>query len=395
MANGAPANGPVTIQHRFGQTTIPAPPRRVVSAGFTEQDDLLAVGVVPIAVTTWWGDEPFEVWPWAQPKLGSAQPEVLSIYDGGFQFDRIAALQPDLIAHRGPSRQDVNTARGSRPTIPIGRYSMRPSPSPARQSTRRCGHQADNQDQQPINGTIDEPGVARPADGPPKDSDEATGRPRYPAADATRRTATSSPEKSGGRHRVLVATEPACRGESVASDAQCGSESLDGTVMPNAHAFCVVPLAIGVAIVAAPAAGADRPEPVPLFGSYDTFLDHSRQTFNGQPDFSDPSVQAASFTTTCVASGCVAHWLRLTALTENPNAPALFDYQWVNDGWESAGEYPFHCDDGSAITSTRSDSLTPNGDGSFAGERTFTVIGPGCPGDGAGTYWLPFTLTPT
>ncbi len=121
---------------------------------------------------------------------------------------------------------------------------------------------------------------------------------------------------------------------------------------------------------------------MPLFGSYDTFLDHSRQTFNGQPDFSDPSVQAASFTTTC-------------GLTENPNAPALFDYQWVNGRWESAGEYPFHCDDRSAITTTRSDSLTPNGDGSFTGERTFTVIGPGCRGDGARTYWLPFTLTPT
>jgi hypothetical protein len=165
--------------------------------------------------------------------------------------------------------------------------------------------------------------------------------------------------------------------------------------MPNAHALCVVPLALGAAILAAPVAGGDRPEPVPLFGSYDTFLDHSRQTFNGQPNFSDPSVQAASFTTTCVASGCVDYWLRLTELTENPNAPALFNYQWVNNRWESTGEYPFHCDDGSAITTMRADSLTPNGDGSFAGERTFTVIGPGCPGDGAGTYWLPFTLTPT
>jgi hypothetical protein len=73
--------------------------------------------------------------------------------------------------------------------------------------------------------------------------------------------------------------------------------------MSNAHAFCVVPLAVGAAIIAASAAGADRPEPVPLFGSYDTFLDHSRQTFNGQPAYSEPSVQAASFTTTCVASG--------------------------------------------------------------------------------------------
>jgi ABC-type Fe3+-hydroxamate transport system substrate-binding protein len=98
LASAAPASGPVTIDHAFGQTTMPAPPKRVVSAGFTEQDDLLAVGVVPIATTAWWGDEPFEVWPWARPKLGNAQPTVLSIYsDAGFEFDRIAALNPDLI----------------------------------------------------------------------------------------------------------------------------------------------------------------------------------------------------------------------------------------------------------------------------------------------------------
>jgi iron complex transport system substrate-binding protein len=86
----------VTIKHLFGETTIPAAPTRVVSAGFTEQDDLLAVGVVPIAVTNWFGDQPFGVWPWALPKLGSAQPVVLNL-DNGIQVDQIAALKPDLI----------------------------------------------------------------------------------------------------------------------------------------------------------------------------------------------------------------------------------------------------------------------------------------------------------
>ena len=80
----------------FGETKIPAPPKRVVSAGLTEQDDLLAVGVIPIAVTDWFGGEPFGVWPWAQPKLGGAQPVVLSLADG-VQVDQIAALKPDLI----------------------------------------------------------------------------------------------------------------------------------------------------------------------------------------------------------------------------------------------------------------------------------------------------------
>jgi iron complex transport system substrate-binding protein len=89
-------DGSVTVKHIFGETKIPAPPKRVVSAGFTEQDDLLALGVVPVAVTDWFGGEPFGVWPWAQPKLGGAQPVVLNLNDG-IQVDQIGALKPDLI----------------------------------------------------------------------------------------------------------------------------------------------------------------------------------------------------------------------------------------------------------------------------------------------------------
>ncbi len=96
-ANGAGGGGgAVTVRHLFGETTIPAPPRRVVSAGYTSQDYLLAVGVVPIALTTWFGDEPFGVWPWAQPRLGGAHPVVLNL-DHGIQLDQIAAAKPDLI----------------------------------------------------------------------------------------------------------------------------------------------------------------------------------------------------------------------------------------------------------------------------------------------------------
>jgi iron complex transport system substrate-binding protein len=94
-APGAPG-GSVKVTHLFGQTVIKEPPKRVVSAGYTEQDDLLAVGVVPIAVTNWFGDQPFSVWPWAQPKLGAAQPVVLNL-DNGIPVDQIAGLKPDLI----------------------------------------------------------------------------------------------------------------------------------------------------------------------------------------------------------------------------------------------------------------------------------------------------------
>lgn len=88
--------GPVTVKHVFGETTVPGPPKRVVSAGLTEHDDLLAVGVVPVAVTNWFGDQPFGVWPWARDELGAAKPAVLDL-NNGIQVDTIAALKPDLI----------------------------------------------------------------------------------------------------------------------------------------------------------------------------------------------------------------------------------------------------------------------------------------------------------
>ena len=95
-ATGGGGNGPVTITHAFGETTIPQPPKRVVSAGLTGQDDLLALGIVPVAVTNWFGDQPFGVWPWAQPKLGAAKPVVLNL-DNGIQVKQISGLKPDLI----------------------------------------------------------------------------------------------------------------------------------------------------------------------------------------------------------------------------------------------------------------------------------------------------------
>jgi iron complex transport system substrate-binding protein len=95
-AGGGGGGAQVTITHAFGETTVPDLPKRIVSAGFTGQDDLLALGVVPIAVTNWFGDQPFAVWPWAQPKLGNAKPVVLNL-DNGIQVDKIAGLKPDLI----------------------------------------------------------------------------------------------------------------------------------------------------------------------------------------------------------------------------------------------------------------------------------------------------------
>jgi iron complex transport system substrate-binding protein len=116
---GNAGGGAVTIKHLFGQTVIKEPPKRVVSAGYTEQDDLLAVGVVPVAVTNWFGDQPFAVWPWAQPKLGQAQPAVLSL-ENGIPIDQIAALKPDLIVaiNAGVDADTYQKLSAIAPTVP-------------------------------------------------------------------------------------------------------------------------------------------------------------------------------------------------------------------------------------------------------------------------------------
>ncbi|HET9874211.1 MAG TPA: ABC transporter substrate-binding protein [Mycobacterium sp.] len=118
-ADDAGADEPVTIPHIFGETTIPQPPKRVVCAGYTGQDDLLAVGVKPVAVTNWFGDQPFAVWPWALPRLGDAKPVVLDL-DNGIPVKKIAELKPDLIVatNAGVDADTYQELSAIAPTLP-------------------------------------------------------------------------------------------------------------------------------------------------------------------------------------------------------------------------------------------------------------------------------------
>ncbi|MGB0111578.1 MAG: iron-siderophore ABC transporter substrate-binding protein, partial [Ilumatobacteraceae bacterium] len=109
---------PVTIEHAFGETTIDAEPQRVVSIGFAEHDVILALGVTPIAVRDWYGDQPYATWPWAQDELGDAQPEVLPSTE--LNFEQISALDPDVIIgiNSGMSDSDYATLSQIAPTVP-------------------------------------------------------------------------------------------------------------------------------------------------------------------------------------------------------------------------------------------------------------------------------------
>lgn len=86
---------PVTVQHKYGSTEVPAAPQRVVSLGYTDQDALLALGVVPVAIREFTGEQPSATWPWARDRLNGAQPQVIPL--AGPSTESLAALQPDLI----------------------------------------------------------------------------------------------------------------------------------------------------------------------------------------------------------------------------------------------------------------------------------------------------------
>lgn len=89
---------PVRIDHVWGSTTLPEPPKRIVSLSFTGIDNWLALGLSPIAYRVWYGGDAAGLWPWAQPLL---QP--VAGLDNGLalrgeiDLEQIARLKPDLI----------------------------------------------------------------------------------------------------------------------------------------------------------------------------------------------------------------------------------------------------------------------------------------------------------
>nr|BFE73400.1 iron-siderophore ABC transporter substrate-binding protein [Actinoplanes digitatis] len=118
-AAAAATGFPVALPHKYGTTTVSAEPKRIVTVGLVEQDALLALGVVPTATTEWFGGKPGAVWPWAQAALGGATaPQVLTNTDG-IQFEKVAALRPDLIlaVYSGLTAEDYATLSKIAPTV--------------------------------------------------------------------------------------------------------------------------------------------------------------------------------------------------------------------------------------------------------------------------------------
>ncbi|MGW7439112.1 iron-siderophore ABC transporter substrate-binding protein [Streptomyces sp. NPDC054849] len=95
---------PVTVEHAFGSTEITKAPQRVVSVGYTDDQAILAFGIKPVGMVDQYPNPPGTTpdintqWPWVKDKWGDTRPEVvMNNGDAGPNYEKIAALRPDLI----------------------------------------------------------------------------------------------------------------------------------------------------------------------------------------------------------------------------------------------------------------------------------------------------------
>lgn len=85
---------PISINHAFGTTIIPARPQRIVTLGWGGEDALLALGITPVAMPRY-GQFPDGVLPWVREAIGQARPALVS--QGLIDYEALLLLKPDLI----------------------------------------------------------------------------------------------------------------------------------------------------------------------------------------------------------------------------------------------------------------------------------------------------------
>ncbi|MDR7277195.1 iron-siderophore ABC transporter substrate-binding protein [Catenuloplanes atrovinosus] len=122
-SSSSAAGFPVSVDHKYGTTEIKAAPARVVTLGLSDQDPVLALGVVPVGSIDWFLERPYGKWPWAQPLWAGKTPEIVGERDD-YNLEKIAALKPDLIIglYSGMTEDQYGKLSQIAPTVaqPVG-----------------------------------------------------------------------------------------------------------------------------------------------------------------------------------------------------------------------------------------------------------------------------------
>lgn len=139
-SSAANAAFPVTITSALGTAEIKEEPKRVATWGWSNQDALLALGVVPVAMPTFsgpqYGADAQGILKWdaeALDKLGGEQPTLLSgDGTGEAPVEQFAKAEPDLIfaPYSGLTQQEFDALSKIAPVV------SRTSRGPRRGRTR-------------------------------------------------------------------------------------------------------------------------------------------------------------------------------------------------------------------------------------------------------------------
>lgn len=111
----APQAQTVTIAHKFGETKVPADPKRVVTVGWTDQDFVLPFGVVPVSTREFFTE--YNGYPWV--KAATDGKGVTTWGADTIDFEAIAAQKPDVIfaIYETIDRQTYDRLSSIAPTV--------------------------------------------------------------------------------------------------------------------------------------------------------------------------------------------------------------------------------------------------------------------------------------
>ena len=131
---------PVTLQHAWGETTIDAEPRRIVTWGWGNEDAAIALGTIPVGMPFQsYGGGDNGIHPWIEEALAtSGETPTILPQSSEPPFEQIAALEPDLIlaVHSGVTEEQYSLLSAIAPTIA---YSGEAWSTPWQDVTRTIG----------------------------------------------------------------------------------------------------------------------------------------------------------------------------------------------------------------------------------------------------------------
>ncbi|MEV0007676.1 iron-siderophore ABC transporter substrate-binding protein [Streptomyces sp. NPDC051840] len=85
---------PAKVATKFGEVTVDKAPKRIVALGWGDAETVLALGGQPVGASDWLAFGGEGVGPWAKGMYDKS-PEIIGTMEP--EFEKIAALQPDLI----------------------------------------------------------------------------------------------------------------------------------------------------------------------------------------------------------------------------------------------------------------------------------------------------------